>query len=101
MAINTSAWTHMTGIQDLITRPNLITPLWGYSIYAILYILFFVVFVKSGRGDELEGFVASSVVMFPVTILMAIITLIPAETVLFPIAFAGIGIVVLTVSKGS
>ena len=101
--VNVTAWTNVTGMADFITRPNLVTGgMWGYVIFAVLYVLFFIMFSASSN-DEVKGLTGSSAVMFPITLLMALLNypnaLIPVTTGAIPFVLTVVGVLILSVNK--
>lgn len=107
--MNVTAWTNMSGAQDLFVRPNLVTSgLWGYTIFGILYLIFIVVFAKGMEGDsnaETKAFTSASVIMIPVSALMSIladsngVTMVPVYLTIFPIICSVIGVIYLSVNN--
>jgi hypothetical protein len=99
---NVSAWQNMTGIQDLFTRPNLVTSgYWGWAIWGVAYVIMFIIFSSSAK-DERVGFTVSSLIMCPVSFLMAILStpIIPVYATVIPIVLTVIGVIITSKESG-
>lgn len=99
---NVSAWQNMTGVQDLLTRPNLVTAgYWGWVIWGAAYVVMFIILSSSAK-DERVGFVTSSLIMCPVSFLMAILStpIVPVYATVIPIVLTVIGVIITSKESG-
>jgi uncharacterized membrane protein len=95
--VNVTAWSNMSSFVQLFTAPNQVTDYtWGYAIFGILYVLFFVTFSMASRPPKEDvGLFASSLLMAPISFGMAIIGMIYPYVTVIPIVLAVIGIMIV------
>lgn len=102
----TEVYANVTDVPSLIVAANEITEgLAGIMIWAVLYIILFVMFTYGSRGStdpDKQGFLASSVVMSLVSVFMATpaFQLISPALIMIPAALTLVGVLVVVRKNG-
>jgi hypothetical protein len=98
---NASVYENLESLPALISANNIPTDgLFGIMIWAIAYIVIFTVFMSSRYGSynaDKEAFLASSIVMVPITSIMVLpgIALVDVWLSVIPIILSVVGVMVV------
>ena len=102
MAIDTTTFTELSGIEDLLTAPNDVTGgIFGVAIFGLIYLVLFVVLsaasARNGSPEpEKEAFLASSVIMAPLSYYLAVLDIMEPYLTIIPTVLSVVAIIVLT-----